>query len=120
MNSPLTLKGLMIFVGPRSILWVHWYHLSWTSYDSAAHGFHSHGGFIIASTLCRLHQSRIKKFVRGGPNDSQNLWPTVAAIFFLTSFNRVRGAGPPGPPWIHYCTHNDPQSQSYEQVFSLQ
>ena len=35
---------------------------------------------------------------RGGPNDSQNLWPPVSAIFVLTSFNRGRGGlGPPDP-----------------------
>ena len=32
----------------------------------------------------------------GGPDDSRNLQPVVAAIFFLTSFNR--GKGEPGPP----------------------
>ena len=38
-------------------------------------------------------------FPRGRTDDSQNLRPTAAAIFFLTSFNR--GDGPLGP-WIRY------------------
>ena len=29
----------------------------------------------------------------GGAHDPGNLWPCMAAIFFLTSFNRPRGRG---------------------------
>ena len=41
----------------------------------------------------------------GGPRNMKYKGPSVAAIFFMTSFNRDRGGhGPPGPPWIRSCS----------------
>ena len=41
------------FVGPRSILWGHWYPLFWTL-DDTVHGFQSQGAFIVACALLSL------------------------------------------------------------------
>ena len=46
---------LKVFVGPRSILWGHWYPLFRTS-DDSAHGFQSQGGFIACVLLLLAHQ----------------------------------------------------------------
>ena len=46
----------------------------------------SHSQTVVDSDIC----------LGEGPDDSRNLQPVVAAIFYLTSFNR--GKGEPGPP----------------------
>ena len=43
-----------IVVGPRSILWGHYYPLLWTS-DDSAHGFQIQGGLIVPALFCCLH-----------------------------------------------------------------
>ena len=49
-----------------------------------------------------------------GPNDSRNLWPHVAAIFYLTSFNRGGGRASGHPldsllneARVQYCFYSE-------------
>ena len=46
---------------------------------------------VYSSYLTEI-SSRSRNLSEEGPDDSQNLQPTVVAIFLLTSFNRGRGA----------------------------
>ena len=49
--------------------------------------------------LYTITQYRIQDGQRGGPRNMKYKGPPVAAIFFMTSFNRGRGGhGPPSPP----------------------
>ena len=42
--------------------------------------------------------------IKGGKIRSKSMWPTVAAIFFMTTINRARGGPwlPRKEPWIRY------------------
>ena len=41
----------------------------------------------------------------GGARNMKSMWPSLAAIFFMTYLYRAGGGGhgPLGTPWIHYC-----------------